>query len=238
MKIAGAIALVTGANRGMGRHYVEQLLDRGAAGVYATARNPQAVKVRGVTVLALDVTDGHAVAAAARAATDVTLLINNAGCSTDQRLVDGDLERIRLEMETHYFGTLAMVRAFAPILRANGGGAILNVLSAKSWLAFDGLGAYCAAKSAEWGLTNAVRLELADQRTQVTGLMVGSVDTEMTAGWDVPKSDPAEVVRKALDGLEAGALEVLADDGTIELKAALAAQPSTLYPRASPANWI
>ncbi|WP_375481067.1 SDR family oxidoreductase [uncultured Jatrophihabitans sp.] len=238
MKLVGATALVTGSNRGMGAQFVEQLLERGAARVYAATRNPDAVqRIPGVEVLTLDVTDQSAIAAAAAAAQDTSLLINNAGSSTNQRLVDGDLDKIRLEMDTHYYGTLNMVRAFAPILRANGGGAILNMLSALSWLAFDGVGAYCSAKSAEWGLTNSVRLELVDQRTQVTGLLVGSVDTDMMAGWDVPKADPKLVVEKALDGIEAGTLEVLADDGTVQLKSALSQDPSVLYPNTSPSKW-
>jgi NAD(P)-dependent dehydrogenase (short-subunit alcohol dehydrogenase family) len=121
-------------------------------------------------------------------------------------------------METHLFGTLAVVRAFAPVLAANGGGAILNVNSILSWLSYDGANAYAAAKAAEWSLTNGVRLELARQGTQVTGLFVGSVDTGMMAGLHVEKSDPAEVVCAALDGLQAGDLEVLADEATVQAK--------------------
>ena len=229
MELSGSTALVTGANRGMGRHFVEQLLARGAK-VYATARNPELVDVPGAQVLRLDVTDPASAAAAAAEAPDVTLLINNAGISTYQNLVTGDLEKIRLEMETHYFGTLGVVRAFAPVLAAGGGGAILNVLSAVSWLSYDGANAYAAAKAAEWSLTNGVRLELAGQGTLVTGLHVGAVDTDMMAGFDVDKSDPAAVVRAALDGVEAGKLEVLADDASARVKAALAADPSVLYP--------
>jgi NAD(P)-dependent dehydrogenase (short-subunit alcohol dehydrogenase family) len=231
MKISGSVALVTGANRGMGRHFAQQLLDRGAAKVYATARNPELVDIPGAKVLRLDITDPASVAAAAREAQDVNLLINNAGIATYQNLVAGDLQKIRLEMDTHYFGTLNVVRAFAPVLAGNGGGAVLNVLSAMSWLSYDGVNAYSAAKAAEWSLTNGIRLELADQGTLVTGLHVGSVDTDMMAGWDVEKNDPAEVVRAALDGVEAGRLEVLADDASTQLKAALSAEPSVLYPQ-------
>ncbi|MGD0559697.1 MAG: SDR family oxidoreductase [Streptosporangiaceae bacterium] len=207
MKISGSVALVTGANRGMGRHFATQLLERGATKVYATARNPGLVDVPGAEILRLDITDPSSVAAAARAASDVTLLVNNAGISTYQNLVTGDLDAIRLEMDTHYFGTLNMVRAFAPILAD---GAILNVCSVLSWLAYDGANAYSAAKSAEWSLTNGIRLELAGQGTLVTALHVGSVDTDMMAGFDVDKSEPVDVVRAALDGIEVGALEVLA----------------------------
>lgn len=234
MKISGSVALVTGANRGIGRHFALQLLERGAK-VYATARDPQSVNIPGVHVLQLDITDPASVAAAAAQAGDVDLLINNAGISTYQNLVTGDLDKIRLEMETHFFGTLGVVRAFAPVLAANGGGAILNVLSALSWFSYNGATAYCAAKSAEWSLTNGIRLELAGQGTLVTGLHLGSTDTDMMAGWDGPKNDPADVVRAALDGIEADQMEVLADDTSRQVKAALSADPSVLYPEAVPA---
>jgi NAD(P)-dependent dehydrogenase (short-subunit alcohol dehydrogenase family) len=148
--------------------------------------------------------------------------------------VTGDLDRIRLEMDTNYFGTLGMVRAFAPVLAANGGGAILNVLSAMSWLSYDGANAYSAAKAAAWSLTNGVRLELASQGTTVTGLHLASTDTDMMAGWDVEKNDPADVVRTALDGLEAGRIEILADAGSAQIKTALSADPSALYPQVAP----
>ena len=139
-------------------------------------------------------------------------------------------------MDTHYFGTLSMVRAFAPVLAGNGGGAILNVCSVLSWFSYDGSNAYAAAKAAEWSLTNGIRLELAGQGTLVTGLYVGSVDTDMMAGWDVDKNDPADVVRAALDGIEAGSLEVLADDATVQVKAGLAADPGVLYPQTAAAS--
>lgn len=229
MDITGSVALVTGANRGMGRHFAQQLLQRGAAKVYATARDPRRVDLPGAEVLQLDVTDHASVTAAAAAATDVNLVVNNAGVSTLTNLITGDLADIRLEMDTHYFGTLTVIRAFAPILAANGGGAILNVNSALSWFSYDGANAYAAAKAAEWSLTNGVRLELARQGTQVTGLHVGSVDTDMMAGFDVDKSDPAQVVRAALDGVAAGAFEVLADDASARVKAALAADPRAFY---------
>jgi len=230
MNIARSVALVTGANRGIGRHFAQQLLDRGAEKVYATARSPELIDVPGVEVLRLDITDPASLEAAAAAAPDVTLLINNAGVSTYNNLVTGDLEKIRLEMETHYFGTLNVVRAFAPVLASNGGGAILNVLSALSWFSYDGANAYAAAKSAEWSLTNGIRLELAGQGTVVTGLHLGAADTDMMAGFDVEKTDPADVVRMALDGIEAGRIEVLVDDASAQVKAALAADPSVLYP--------
>ncbi|MGS2648810.1 SDR family oxidoreductase [Streptosporangium sp. LJ11] len=231
MKIADSVALVTGANRGIGRHFARQLLQRGAAKVYATARTPELVDIPGVQVLRLDITDPASVAAVAAAAGDVTLLINNAGIATYQNLVTGELEKVRLEMETHYFGTLNVVRAFAPVLARNGGGSILNVMSLLSWMSYEGANAYSAAKAAQWSLTNGIRLELARQGTMVTGLHLGSTDTDMMAGFEVEKNDPADVVRTALDGLEAGRIEILADENTVQVKAALSADPSVLYPQ-------
>ncbi|MFV2021758.1 SDR family oxidoreductase [Micromonospora sp. LOL_023] len=225
MKISGAVALVTGANRGLGRHFAAQLSERGAK-VYATARRPESVDLPGVQVLPLDITDPASVAAAAQAASDVTLLVNNAGVATGADLVSGELDLIRRELDTHFWGTLAMIRAFAPRLAD---GAILNVLSALSWSAYPGAGGYAAAKAAEWNLTNAVRLELAGQRTQVTGLLLGVADTDMTADFDGPKSDPAVIVKSALDGLEAGEWEVLADETATAVKASLAGDPRRFY---------
>ncbi|GAB2521782.1 SDR family oxidoreductase [Nocardiopsis aegyptia] len=223
MKLAGSTALVTGANRGIGRHFALQLLERGAAKVYATARTPEKVDIPGAEVLPLDITDPDSVAAAASAAADVDVLINNAGVSLRQNLVLGDLEQVRREMETNVFGTLNVIRAFAPALAANGGGAVLNVLSALSWTVFDGANGYAMSKAAAWSLTNGVRVELAEQGTLVTGLVLAGTDTDMMAGIDADLNDPADVVRAALDGLADDRPEVLADDTTVQLKAALSA---------------
>ncbi|MEO3745967.1 SDR family oxidoreductase [Plantactinospora sp. B5E13] len=229
MKVSGSVALVTGANRGIGRQFARLLLERGASKVYATARNPEAIDVPGVQALRLDITDPASIAAAASVATDVDLLVNNAGISTHTNLVTGDLDTIRLEMETHFYGTLGMIRAFAPVLAGNGGGAIVNMLSAVSWFSHDGDNAYGAAKAAEWSLTNGVRLELAKQKTLVTGVHLGLADTDMVADFDGPKTDPADVVRAVLDGVEAGKLEVLVDDWSAHVKASLARDPFEFY---------
>lgn len=228
MKITDSTALVTGANRGIGRELARQLLERGAT-VYATARRPESIDLPGVTTLPLDITDPGAVRAAAEAAQDVDLLVNNAGISTAQNLLTGDPQLIRAELDTHFYGTLAMTRAFAPILARNGGGAILNVMSALSFRTYPGNGAYAVAKTAEWMLTNSTRLELAQQGTQVVGVHLASTDTDMMAGWDIPKNRPEDVVRVTLDGLEAGLLEVLADDDTRAVKAALSVPPEEMY---------
>ncbi|MFI5489890.1 SDR family oxidoreductase [Micromonospora echinaurantiaca] len=230
MKIAGTTALVTGANRGFGRHLAAELLARGAT-VYAGARNPDRVDLPGVTPVRLDITDPASVTAAADLARDVTLLVNNAGSGTGADLLDADLDRIRLEMDTHYFGTLSVVRAFTPVIAGNGGGSILNVLSALSWLSFPHVGAYSAAKSAEWSMTNALRVQLADRGIRVAGLHVGYMDTDMAAGVTGPKSDPADIARIAVDGIEADAYEILADDVSRQVRAGLAGGVAALYPQ-------
>jgi NAD(P)-dependent dehydrogenase (short-subunit alcohol dehydrogenase family) len=226
MDIRDSVAVVTGANRGLGRRIAEQLLERGAAKVYAGARNPETVDLPGVTPLRLDVTDPDSIAAAAAIATDATVLVNNAGISTHTHLTDGDRDNIRLEMDTHYFGALDVTRAFAPTIAGNGGGAILNVLSVLSWAHFPDYGAYSAAKAAAWAMTNVVRQELAPSGIQVAALHVGYMDTDM-AGYVAPenKTDPAIVAAAALDGIEAGATEILADDLTRNVKQGLAAAP-------------
>jgi NAD(P)-dependent dehydrogenase (short-subunit alcohol dehydrogenase family) len=222
MDLKNSVALVTGANRGLGRHFAAQLLERGAK-VYAGARDPETVDLPGAVPLQIDVTDPASIERAAKIAGDVTLLINNAGSSTRQSLIDGDLDLIRLEMDTHYYGTLAVTRAFVPVIEANGGGAILNVLSVLSWFHPAGAGAYSGAKAAGWALTDAVRDELAPRGIAVSALHVAYMDTDMAA--HVPadqKTDPAVVATLALDGVAKGRPEILADDTTRAVKAGLA----------------
>lgn len=230
MRIESAVALVTGANRGIGERFARELLARGAAKVYAAARDVGRISVPGVEALALDITDPASVTAAATRAADVTRLVNNAGVAYAQDLVTGDLAKIRGEVETNVFGTLAMIRAFAPVLRRNGGGGVLNVLSAASWFTYPGSGSYAVSKAAEWSLTGGVRMELADQGTQVTGTPVGMVDTDVSAAFDVEKIDPAEFVRITLDGFERGEAEVVADDVSRRVKAAVASPPGAFVP--------
>ncbi|MDQ1515711.1 MAG: hypothetical protein QOE80_1541 [Actinomycetota bacterium] len=229
MDLSTTTAFVTGANRGLGRHFAQQLLAGGAT-VYGGARNTDSIDIPGLIPVTIDVTDAASVAAAADTARGVSLLINNAGSFTGASFLDGPLDDIRLEMETHYFGTLAVARAFAPQLAAAGGGAVLNVLSVLSWVTFPTSGAYSAAKSAEWSLTNALRLELAAQGTLVTALHVGYMDTDMAAHVDAPKSDPASVAKLALEALQAGEIEILADDVSRQVQAGLAGGAAALYP--------
>jgi NAD(P)-dependent dehydrogenase (short-subunit alcohol dehydrogenase family) len=227
--LSTSTVLVTGANRGLGKHLAEQLVARGAK-VYAAARKPETVDIPGAIAIQLDITDPISVAAAAAAASDVTVLVNNAGISTGASLLTGDLTDIRQEFDTHLFGTLDVTRAFVPVLEANGGGALLNVLSVLSWISFPNSGAYCAAKSAEWSMTNALRVELAERNIRVSGLHVGYMDTDMTAGISAPKIDPATVARLALDQLSAGVPEILADDISKQVQGGLAGGVAALYP--------
>lgn len=222
-------ALITGANRGLGRQFAAELLARGAT-VYAAAREPASIDLPGVRPVALDITDPDAVAAAAALARDVDLLVNNAGISTGSPLL-GDLAGVRAEMDVNFWGTLSMVRAFAPVLAANGGGAIVNVASALSWFAAPGAGAYAVSKAANWNMSNALRLELAAQGTQVTSVHLGLADTDMAGDLAGPRTDPAVVVRTTLDAVEAGALEVVVDEWSAMVKASLADDPRAFYAR-------
>jgi NAD(P)-dependent dehydrogenase (short-subunit alcohol dehydrogenase family) len=223
-----AVVLVTGANGGLGTEFVRQALDRGAARVYATARQPQDWSDERVVRLALDVTDPDSIAAAVAAAPDVTIVINNAGASSRGSLLSSSLADVRSLFETNAFGPLAVAQAFAPVLATNGGGALVDIHSALSWLARGA--AYSATKAALWSFSNSLRLELAGQGTQVVGVHLGYTDTPMTAGLDVAKEDPRDIVRAAYDGLEAGAHEVLADATSRQVKAGLSQEIKVLYP--------
>ncbi|MFE9015608.1 SDR family oxidoreductase [Streptomyces cyaneofuscatus] len=225
MELKNAVAVVTGANRGLGRHLAAQLLERGAR-VYAAARRPGTVDLPGAIPLRLDVTDEESIRAAARTASDATLLVNNAGISTATSLLTGDLDAVRREMETNFYGPLCVTRAFTPVIEGNGGGAVLNILSVLSWLHPAGLGSYAATKAAAWALTDATREELAPRGITVSALHVGYMDTDMAAA--VPadqKADPADVAAQALDGIEKGLPEILADATTRQVRQSLAALP-------------
>lgn len=232
MKIRDTVALVTGANRGIGLAFTQELLARGARKVYAGVRDPSTIKHLAVEALRLDVTQPEEIVAAAAHASDVALLINNAGAAHLGGFLAPDSEEVaRFLFETNFFGVLRMSKAFAPILAANGGGAVLNVLSVASWLNRGQLAAYAASKSAAWSLTNSLRYELAVQRTQVLALHMGFVDTDLAREIESPKSSPDEIVARALDALESGADEVLADERSRLAKQALTAlRPGYLPP--------
>ncbi|HEX4249308.1 MAG TPA: SDR family oxidoreductase [Pseudonocardia sp.] len=232
MRLSGATVLVTGAARGLGNEFVQAALDRGAAKVYAASRAPLEVEGDAVVPVRLDITDPDAVAKAALRCDDVTVLVNNAGVMHGRPVLAApDIEAARAEMETNYFGTLAMCRAFAPVLAKNGGGAIVNMLSVVSWYAAPFNGSYCASKSAEWALTNAVRTELRAQGTLVVGVYAGFIDTDMASAVPGAKISPQDVAAQSFDGVERGAEEVLVDDHTRRTKASLPEDLTAIYPR-------
>jgi NAD(P)-dependent dehydrogenase (short-subunit alcohol dehydrogenase family) len=234
MDLTTTTALVTGANRGLGLRLATQLRERGAR-VYAGVRDVADVDPAwGLEPVHVDITDARSLAAAVETAGDVTLLVNNAGIALGTRVLSGDLDDARAEVETNLWGTLAAMRAFAPVIERNGGGGILNVLSALSWVAFADAGAYSVSKSAAWAMTNAARLELAPRGVRVSALHVGYMDTDMAAGIDADKADPAHVAALALDGLAAGAHEILGDDVSRAVRAGLAGGVDALYPQLDP----
>ena len=227
--IKGAVVLVTGGGRGLGQALVAEALARGAKKVYATARDPRSIEAPGAIPLALEVTDPASVAALAEQTKDVTVLINNAGVYTGAALLTGDLVDIRRELETNFYGPLLVSRAVVPHIVANGGGHVVNVASVLSWLGSSG--SYSASKAAVWSMSNSLRLELLAQGVGVTGLYVGYMDTEMASAVTDFKTPPAEVARLTLDGVEAGAFEVLADDVTRRVRAGLSADVTAVYPQ-------
>jgi NAD(P)-dependent dehydrogenase (short-subunit alcohol dehydrogenase family) len=225
MKIRDSVAFVTGANRGIGLVFAQELLAAGARRVYAAARNPESIPLDGVIRIPLDVTNTNAVASAAAECPDV-ILINNAGIARWTGFLSPDsVEAAREEMETNYFGPLFLSRAFAPVLAKNGGGAIVNFLSILSWVAVPSAGTYSASKAAAWALTNWLRAGLQDQGTQVLGVHAGPVDTDMASGLALPKITSVDAVRQVLNALEAGRDEVLVDDMTRQVKAGLSNEP-------------
>jgi NAD(P)-dependent dehydrogenase (short-subunit alcohol dehydrogenase family) len=231
MKISGSVVLITGANRGVGRVYARELVARGTAKVYGAARDPAAVTEPGVIPIALDITDPGRVAHVAAQCTDVSLLVNNAGVLKYSTFIGApSLDAARLEMETNYFGTLSMCRAFAPVLAGNGGGAIVNMLSVSSFYTNPFDASYGASKAAAWSLTNGVRLELHHQGTLVVAVHASFIDTDMAALTDEPKDSPESVVEQALDAVEAGQVEVLADERTRTVKAELSRDHELIYP--------
>ena len=220
MKIDNSVAIVTGANRGLGRQFAAQLLDRGAAKVYAAARRPESIDLPGVEAIGLDVTEPDQVDAAARTVGAADIVINNAGFSSFARLVDGDMDDIRREIDVNYFGALHVVRAFAPAMRERGRGAFLNVSSVMAWLGYEHSNSYGASKAANWAMSNGLREELAPG-IQVSSLLLGSTDTDMMKGIDAPKNRPDVLVSTALDQFEDGVVEILADEAARVLKAGL-----------------
>jgi NAD(P)-dependent dehydrogenase (short-subunit alcohol dehydrogenase family) len=231
MKIEQSVALVTGANRGLGQAFARELVSRGAAKVYGAARHPERVTEPGVIPVGLDISDPERVAQVAGQCDDISLLVNNAGVMKASTFIGApDLDAARLEMDINYFGTLSMCRAFAPVLAANGGGAIVNMLSVVSFFTNPFNGSYGASKAAEWSLTNGIRIELHQQGTLVVAVHAGFIETDMTAGIDEPKIRPESVASQVFDAVEAGQTEVLADERTRSTKASLPRDQELIYP--------
>jgi NAD(P)-dependent dehydrogenase (short-subunit alcohol dehydrogenase family) len=235
MNINGTVALVTGANRGIGRAFVEALIERGAAKVYAGARDPKGLtdlveRYKGKVVpLKLDITQPADIAAATAQCGDVALLINNAGINRQAGFIaSSDLAAARAEMETNYFGPLAMCRAFAPILKGNGGGAIVNMLSILARVNLPMYGSLCASKAAALSLTQGIRGELTKHGTLVVAVMPGAVDTEMERNFPPPKLPPADAARGALDAVEQGIEEAYPGDMATGMSQGLAADPKAV----------
>jgi NAD(P)-dependent dehydrogenase (short-subunit alcohol dehydrogenase family) len=229
MDLRNRVVFVTGAAGGLGQQFVTQSLARGAAKVYAAARRDHPWDDPRIVPVHLDVTDRAQIAAAAATAQDTDVLINNAGVGGAPSLLTSPEEQIRATFEANLFGPLLLVRAFAPVL-ARGGGAVVNIHSVLSWLARPG--AYAASKTAFWGLTNALRLELADQKTQVVGAHLGYADTPLIAHLtDVDKSDPALIVARILDALERGDDEAIADDVSRQVQSILPGITTGILPQ-------
>jgi NAD(P)-dependent dehydrogenase (short-subunit alcohol dehydrogenase family) len=233
VQIQGAVALVTGANRGIGKSFVQALLERGAAKVYAGARDPATVDVTDdrVRPVRLDVTDPSRIAELGEELADVRLVVNNAGIARPGSPLGVSLDDARAELDVNYFGLIAMTQAFGSVLAANGGGAFVNVLSVPSWVGSATLPTYAASKSAAWSFTNAARIQLERQNTQVVGVHVGYVDTDLTAGLDGEKTAPAVVAAAGLDAVESEAPEAVVDDVSRQVKAGLSNDQQLIYPQ-------
>jgi NAD(P)-dependent dehydrogenase (short-subunit alcohol dehydrogenase family) len=230
MNIKGSVALVTGANRGIGKAIVAELRARGAAKIYAGVRDPGSITDPDLIPIALDITDPDQIAAAARLAADVDLVVNNAGIGVPSTPLTASLDTARAELETNYLGLISMTEAFAPVLKANGGGAFVNVLSVVSWVAMPHLTTYSASKAAAWSYSNAARIELAGQGTEVVGVHVGYVDTDLVRELEGDKVAPEQVAAAALDALAAGEPEALVDDLARSVKAGLSDDQHLIYP--------
>jgi NAD(P)-dependent dehydrogenase (short-subunit alcohol dehydrogenase family) len=236
MKLENAVVLVTGANRGLGLAFAKEALARGARKVYAAARNPDSITLEGVIPVKLDVTNKDDIARLVEQCSDLTLLINNAGVAEIGAMLTEDSETmLRRQLETNLYGPLRLTQNFATVLANNGGGGIINVLSIASWITGPLLATYAVTKSAAWSMTNAVRQELAAQQTQVLGLHVGFIDTDLTKGLDVPKVSAEQVVNRTFDGLEQGVDQVLADEPTQMIHQALSSAPQ-VYLHALPGH--
>lgn len=231
MEVRESVTLVTGANRGLGHAFVQALLAAGAKKVYVGARTLMEVADPRLQPLKLDITDPHDISNTSHRCHDVTILINNAGIMRSSPLLASpSMDNAQAEMETNYFGTLAMCRAFAPILGSNGGGALVNMLSVVSWYTNPFNGSYGASKAAEWALTNGVRIELRKQGTLVIGVYAGFINTDMASHIDDPeKSRPEDVASETVKAIATGREEVLADESSRRIRVMVDTNPQALY---------
>jgi NAD(P)-dependent dehydrogenase (short-subunit alcohol dehydrogenase family) len=232
MEVNNAVVLVTGANGGIGSHFVQQLIQLNVAKIYVCARTVSklsdlvAIDPAKIVPIGLDVTDLQSITAAAAQCADVSLLINNAGTSLNHGIISApDLEAARAEMDVNYFGMAAMCRAFAPVLKQQNGGAIINILSLLGKVNLPFSGSYSASKAAAISMTQSVRAELAAQNTLVVGVMPGTVDTDLAKAWPDPKVAPAEVVRSALQAVIDQLEDVYPGEQAAQVSAQLLADP-------------
>jgi len=216
--ILNSIALVTGANRGLGLALVHELLTKGAAKVYATSRKPHSFNDQRVVNIPLDVNDSTSIAQLPKLAPDVNVLVNNAGIFRPDTILSADMANVRSQYETNVFGPIQVAQVMAPVLKTAGGGTLINIVSIASWIPF---GSYGTTKAALWSVTNSLRQELKPQGTRVIGVYVGPVDTDMVKDLQLPKHDPAYVARIVLEGVEKGVNEVLVDDVSRHIKSLL-----------------
>jgi len=223
MKIQNSVALVTGANRGIGKALVEALLSGGAARVYAAVRNASsmepiaAMDPQRIIPLELDVTDATQLSRAAARATDVTLLINNAGVLDFGKVLDSPISAFERNFDVNFYGLLGTTRAFAPVLKTNGGGAVVNLLTLVALASMPGLGVYNASKAAAWSLTQSLRADLAEQGTRVFGVFPGAIDTDMLRGVEMAKTAPEHVAREVIAGLESEQEDIFPDPMSTQL---------------------
>ena len=224
-QIKDAVALVTGGNRGLGRAFVDQLLQKGASKVYATSRTPVNFEDDRIVNVILDLNDSDSIAALAEQTPDLSIVINNAGVISGLAL-ETSIKDIRSTFETNVFGPVQVAQVLAPVLKKNGGGMIINVASALTWIPY---GVYGATKAALWSISNALREELKSQSTQVTSLHVGYMDTDMVKEVDAPKSDPQQVAATTLENAEKGESEVLFDDGAKYAKSLVSGSVDDLH---------
>lgn len=213
-QIKDRIIFVTGANRGIGKALVQAFLDHGAKKVYAAARDPQKIPDFGdsrVVKIALDITNTAQLAAAAKQAADTQVLINNAGVAASSSALSGPIEDVERDMQTNYFGTLAAMRAFLPVLEKNKPSAIANVASIVAFVNFPSFGGYCASKAALFSITQGARIELAGRGIAVHSINPGPIDTDMARDIEMEKTSPGDTAKAIIKGLEAGEPDIFPD---------------------------